>query len=67
MGSFPSGWKGYAAGIGLMLYGIVLGIDVLLQQMGYDLLPDKQSTIDLAVQTFLLGLGVLGIRHKLDG
>ena len=55
------GWKGYTAGIGLMLYGLVLGIDA----MGIDI-GGLEGTFDNAVESFLLGLAAFGIRSKQD-
>lgn len=54
-----SGWKGYLAGVGLILYGVVLGIDAT----GVDVLPEIEATFDQAIETVLVGLGIFGIRH----
>lgn len=55
------GWKGYTAGIGLMLYGIVIAID----SIGVDI-AGLEGTFEQAIQTFLLGLAAFGIRSKQD-
>lgn len=53
------GWKGYTAGIGLMLYGIVLGIDAIGIDIG-----GLEGTFENAIEAFLLGLAAFGIRAK---
>lgn len=63
--NFGTGWKGYLAGVGLLLFSIVLGIDLVLQSIGEDLLPSI-STWTEVVETFLAALAVLGIRHAVD-
>lgn len=56
-----NGWKGYAAGVGLMLYGIVIGIDALGIDIG-----GLEGSMENAIETFLLGLAAFGIRSKQD-
>ena len=56
-----TGWKAYMAGIGLMLYGIVVGID----SIGIDI-PNIEGTLKEATQLFLQGLAVFGIRSRMD-
>lgn len=56
-----SGWKGITGGIGLMLLalsGLVVGY--LLPETGFGM------TLETAVAVFLNGLGILGIRLKLN-
>ena len=56
-----SGWKGYTAGIGLMMLGVVMFIDAI----GIDM-PSLEVTIDEAFWTFLSGMAAFGIRHTMD-
>lgn len=55
-----SGWKGYAAGIGLMLYSVVVAI----QSVGIEMPIETSSSS--AVELFLMGLAAFGIRSRMD-
>ena len=57
-----SGWKAYTAGIGMMLYGVVIALDA----SGFDVMPNLVGTYDQALSMFLLGLAAFGIRDKLQ-
>lgn len=51
------GFRAIVAGIGLILYGIVLGID----SVGIDI-PGVVGNWDESIRIFFEGLGILGIR-----
>ena len=57
-----SGWKGYAGGVGMMLYAAVIAMDA----SGLDVMPNIVGTYDQAIAMFLLGLAAFGIRDKLQ-
>lgn len=57
-----SGWKGYTGGVGLMLFGVCLGIEAIGVDFT-DLIND--ATFDQAIQHVLEGLAVFGLRHRL--
>ena len=53
-----SGWKTWAAGIGMILAGIAQGLMSISGQ--------GEGDITSAIQTVTAGLAVIGIGHKID-
>ena len=50
------GWRATLSGIGLMLFGVLLALDVVVD------IPEIEGTWQLAVDRFLEGLAIIGIR-----
>ena len=63
---FLPGIKTVSAGLGLILVGLAFGADAMAQNFGGDLISDKVSTYSEAILYIGNGLGIIGIRTKLE-